>query len=171
MLEPRKSRFWRELAPGDDVQAAADGCPDGGCLLLRPGTHTMLVGLLITKPLHLFGRGLATLEGAPQDGVIPRTAVLVTKSATRATLDGLHVTTTVIPGDFDDDSHSACVTIKADQARLQACKIGPAITGVIVRCPGHDDDGRIEPTIINCRWVRGGLNRAFDQSQRKRHYL
>ena len=37
--EPASGRFWRELGPGDDIQASLDVCPEGACLLLKPGKH------------------------------------------------------------------------------------------------------------------------------------
>ena len=66
VLEPRAGRFWRELSPGDDVRAAVKACPEGGCILLRPGTHTLVpqggVGLEINHAVNIFGRGLATVQ-------------------------------------------------------------------------------------------------------------
>ena len=67
VLEPRSGRFWRELSPGDDVQAAVEACPEGGCILLRPGVYALVpqeggVGLNILRSVNLFGRGAATVQ-------------------------------------------------------------------------------------------------------------
>ena len=72
VLEPRSGRFWRELSPGDDVQAAVKACPEGGCILLRPGVHSLVpqgvplvgqsLGLQVHRAVNVFGRGLATVQ-------------------------------------------------------------------------------------------------------------
>ena len=39
VLEPANGAFDVTVAPGEDVQAALDRCPPGGCVLLLPGVH------------------------------------------------------------------------------------------------------------------------------------
>ena len=66
VLEPASGAFDVTVAPGEDVQAAIDRCPAGGCVLLLPGTHegTLVLWACANKEVHVFGRGRATLEAA-----------------------------------------------------------------------------------------------------------
>ena len=78
---PPPAAFDVTVPPGDSLQAAVSRCPAGGSILLLPGRHAG--PLVITKELHVFGRGAALLT-AEGDHVITCAAPKV-----RATLDGL----------------------------------------------------------------------------------
>ena len=47
VLEPADGTFDVTVAPGEDMQAAVDRCPPGGCVLLLPGTHE---GRIVLQP-------------------------------------------------------------------------------------------------------------------------
>ena len=63
----------------ESLQAAVDRCPDGGTVLLLPGTH--VGGAVLAKTVHLFGRGAATLRSA--------FGACVTCKGANVTLDGV----------------------------------------------------------------------------------
>ena len=142
VLEPRSGRFWRELSPGDDVQAAVGACPKGGCILLRPGTHTLAsqeAGITIRNPINIFGRGLAKIQSPGSDHIVhiappPNLSSLII-------LDGL-----VVHSSGNPDG-SVGVYVRGGSTRLQSCVIdGPSRHGLEItngsRCP---------PVVINCR--------------------
>ena len=121
-----------------------DACPEGGCLLLRPGTYTLKepsdhsqyggpsvrYGLSISRSLHIFGRGLATLlsPGPSSTGIRYHATVSIKggSSSLRATLDGLTVVTVHGPGAFSSTCHTDGVVMDYGASRLQSC----AITGL-----------------------------------------
>ena len=177
VLEPHAGRFWRELSPGDDLQAAVDACPRGACMLLRPGTHRpgtqsqeplqRRYGLRIDKRLHIFGRGQATLEGpVPLSGAVRpwdfgSTCVYLAPGAFRATLDGLVVRVPPHVGLLDEHEEfyidTEGVRVEADQARLQSLDVSGCYANVVVRgcrfsrLGAISTGSRIEPTIAKCR--------------------
>ena len=192
VLEPRSGRFWRELSPGDDVRAAVDACPEGGCILLRPGTHTIPVveqerggeqpparlGLLILRPLNIFGRGLATLQAPGCDVIVslkaPACPVRDIASlnceppppqfSTFSTLDGLVFR--AIAG-----SGQRGVLLSDSNSRLQACVIhggGLQIDSSLFEVPSPDHD-----VVINCRWAGGNVirlrNRLLERPARENY--
>ena len=155
LLEPRSGRFWRELSPGDEVQAAVDACPKYATLLLRPGTFPLaqspLAGLS-NYGVNVFGRGLSTLEAPPG---LDCAVALGTFTGQRAfALDGVTVRSAA--------GGKCGVQMTDGPARLQACVIiGPSLNGVKV-CDFFDsyhiDDDENEydeyfanAVIIDCR--------------------
>ena len=163
--EPRSGRFWRTLSPGDDVQGAADACPEGGCILLGPGNYVLtaaprirrqpdsesssgsdsearrIAGLWLDRDVCIFGRGAATLSSAEGDVIIV--------TAARAVLDGVHVRQT----SARRRPEGCGVFVSAGRARLQACDIYSA------RCFCVEIGGaETAPTVANCRCA------CFDRS-------
>ena len=162
VTEPRSGRFFAELSPGDDVQAAVDACPEGGAILLTPGHYPLVAsprrnanpppaagaaapagsrqaGLWIDRDVCVFGRGAATLESETGDVIIV--------TAARAVLDGLHVR------QASDARHAptGCgVLINGGRSRLQSCDISS-------ECCFCVEIGGAEtaPTVINCRCALG----------------
>ena len=107
VLEPAGGAFDVTVAPGEDMQAAVDACPPGGCVLLLPGTHDGSLMLIPGKEVHVFGRGQATLRTAA-GGVL-------TSRASRVTVDGL-----LLRREAGSPSSKHCVMIKSGRLRLQA---------------------------------------------------
>ena len=158
MLEP--GRFWRELSPGDDVQAAAKACPPDRCILLRPGVHVLEpraqlfslvgVGLTLFHRVHIFGRGQATVQ-SPGCGIT--VAIRGPHLGARCTLDGLTVLTVSDTGDSG-------VVMDGGPVRLQSCVItGPSRFGLQV---GNNvtlgppaAHAAPPPVITACRWAAG----------------
>ena len=146
VLEPCSGRFWRELSPGDDVEAAVKACPLGGCILLRPGVHTLApqgdpsVGLRVPRALNIFGRGLATVQSPGSGSAI---LLMVQSTDSPFALDGLIVRS------LDQQLGSTGVNIVGkSSARLQSCAItGPAFIGLQIFSASPSP-----PVIINCRW-------------------
>ena len=139
-LEPRSGRFWRELSPGDDVQAAVNTCPAGGCILLRPGTHVDQKGLIIDTPVSVFGRGQATFQSSSIDYAI---YVLSPRPGRLFALDGLVVRNV--------NTHPGVVgvMINAGSPRLQSCDIvGPRSSCGLFFI---DASPSPPPVVINCR--------------------
>ena len=60
VFEPILGAFDVTVAPGEDVQAAVERCPPGGCVLLLPGSHRGTLTLAESE-VHIFGRGEAEL--------------------------------------------------------------------------------------------------------------
>ena len=83
VLEPAGGAFDVTVAPGEDVQAAVDRCPTGGCVLLLPGVHNGQIVLAADKEVHVFGRSSATLRTTAG-------TVLSSESA-ESTFDGLAI--------------------------------------------------------------------------------
>ena len=163
MLEPRSGRFWRQLSPGDDVQAAADACPEGGCILLRPGIFDLVphvhevfdkrVGLSITTSVNLFGRGQATVQS---HGSVCTLDIYYTGSNLFA-VDGL--TVQFMQSTRRQSVSAAVSTISAAMyggfSRLQSCVItGPSYCGL--RCMATAATAAAAAlcpqVVINCRY-------------------
>ena len=159
LLEPRSGRFWRELSPGDDVQAAVNACPEGGCILLRPGVHTLVpqeegVGLEIRRAVSIFGRGAATVQSLGSTYTIIMGALSATSPFA---LDGLVVRS------VDQQAEAAGVVINSGSARLQSCAItGPSFIGLLIGGASPSP-----PVITSCRW--GG--RGYGRDRRRCFYL
>ena len=131
MLEPANGAFDVTVAPGEDVQAAVNACPPGGCVLLLPGTHAGPLALRADKEVHVFGRGQATLRAANVD--------VLTSTASKSTVDGLLVRQEGT-GDLALDSSAFCgVVVKQGALRLQACQIsGESLQGAGLWASGGD---------------------------------
>ena len=149
VLEPRSGRFWRELSPGDDVRAAVKKCPEGGCILLRPGIHTIVPrgvsGLSMWDSVNIFGRGLATVQSPGCNITI---ATDVDSPSSPFALDG------IIVRSVDNQAGRLGVAIAGGSLRLQSCAItGPNFVGLHIRGASPSP-----PMIINCRWGdEGGM--------------
>ena len=132
VLEPASGTFDVTVAPGEDVQAAVDRCPPGGCVLLLPGTYDGPLVLAVGKVVHVFGRGRATLRTAEEN--------VLTSSADASTVDGLILRREAGGG------ANYCVKINGGRLRLQACDITSA-SFVCVGITGGD------PLVAACRRV------------------
>ena len=150
VLEPCSGRFWRELSPGDDVQAAVTKCPDGGCILLRPGVHSLVPqggwGLYLEGAISLFGRGLAAVQSPGCSSTI---YINVQSPDAPFALDGLTVQS------LGQLAHSCGVVIAGGSPRLQSCAItGPSLFGLLIGGAPPSP-----PVITNCRWGdEGGMH-------------
>ena len=141
VLEPRSGRFWRELSPGDGVQAAVNACPEGGCILLRPGVHTLVpkgaLGLLMRNAVNVFGRGAATVQSP---GCADTISIRAQSPDAPFALDGLIVRSL--------DNQSYGVAIVRGSPRLQSCVItGLSFFGLHIKGASPSP-----PVITNCRW-------------------
>ena len=132
-VHPPSSGFDVTVAPGEDVQAAVEGCPPGGCVLLLPGVHAGPMVLGRDKEVHVFGGGQATLLASNE--------AALTSFAARATVDGLMLRRTA--GD-DDCFSNFCVWLEGSGLRLQSCYIwsehGNAVN--VIKCA--------DPTLVDC---------------------
>ena len=159
VLEP--ANFDAVVEPGGNIQTAIDRCRAGGSLLIRPGTYAIKTGLLITRELHVFGRGLVTLRVKKRDGITVRAA--------EATLDGLTVSRDrAAAGPAGNDVIGVLFRDFGVRARMQHCVVtgdfhhGVCMTGgcnaVVASCRIHDvrDVGIVISgvntfgTVINC---------------------
>ena len=136
--EPASGAFDVTVAPGENVQAAVDACPPGGCVLLLPGTHDWSLVLVAGKVVHLFGRGLATLRAA--------TGTVVRSEAAEGTLDGLIIRREA--GGISNNRRD-CVWIKGGRLRLQACDV----TCVKHNAPCVCIEGGADPLLAACKCV------------------
>ena len=142
--EPASGAFDVTVAPGENVQAAVDACPPGGCVLLLPGTHDGPLVLTAGKVVHVFGRGLATLHAA--------TGTVVTSESATSTLDGLIIRR--LAGDTIN-KQCDCVWIKGGRLRLQACDVTSAASSVVCVVI----DSAADPVLSACK-----CERAWDLS-------
>ena len=151
VLQPASGAFDVTVAPGENVQAAVDRCPAGGCLLLLPGTHKgpLVLGprveeneeeheqgfiqVVPDKVVHVFGRGRATLQAA--EGTV------LASTAASATVDGLILRREAGGG------RNYCVKINGGRLRLQACDITNA--ELYVHCVGISDGA--DPIVTSSR--------------------
>lgn len=118
VLEPSSGAFNVTVALGESVQAAVDACPRGGSVLLLPGIHAGPLVLTAGQEVHVFGRGLATLQSSA--------GTVVTCSAAKATLDGLSIRQNLIDLDEDGDDMPADafgLLVLGGALRLQACDV------------------------------------------------
>ena len=133
VLEPASGTFDVTVPPGEDVQAAVDRCPPGGCVLLLPGMHTRPLRLAADKEVHVFGHGRATLRTASGD--------VVASSSATATLDGL-----VIRREAGGYGRVG-VCIEGGALQLQACDIASSSSYCVWVTSG-------DPVLVSCRYVR-----------------
>ena len=132
--EPASGAFDVTVAPGEDVQAAVDACPPGGCVLLRPGTHAGPMKLAADKVVHVFGRGRAILRAAVK-------SVLKSEAAV-STADRL-----IIRREVGGDIHESAVSILEGGLRLQACDIVSAVFYCVLILSDAD------PVLAKCKCV------------------
>ena len=128
------------VAPGRPLQAAVDGCPPGGSVLLLPGTHEGPLVLGADHEVHIFGRGRAVLRTNASHVVISEAVV--------ATLDGL-----ILRRESDNLlslRNRNGVEIRGGRLRLQACDVA---------CDGRESgscvyvQGGADPTLASCTCV------------------
>ena len=141
VFEPAAGTFDVTVAPGEDVQAAVDRCPPGGCVLLLPGTHAGPLVLEADQEVHVFGRGRATLQTSTGD--------VFTSEAAKGTADGL-----VLRREAGGSGYEYGVLIKGGALRLQACDLAFACS-FSMRIEGGSD-----PMITSCRYVRNRASRG-----------
>ena len=123
------------VAPGRPVQAAVDGCPPGGSVLLLPGTHEGPLALRADQEVHVFGRGQAVLRTAAG-------RVLISLAA-KATLDGL-----ILRREQENcSSEDCCVWLGGGRLRLQACDVTCESGDCI-----HVKNGA-NPLLVSCQCV------------------
>ena len=144
VIEP--AAFDVTVAPGENVQAAVDRCPPGGCVLMLPGTHEGPLVLTADKVVHVFGRRQATL----------RTTVghVLVCDASTATVDGLLIRCESEDADFDpmadeeeDFEGDYGVWIRGGELRLQGCDL----TSTWDACVRIEGGAATNPAVIGCR--------------------
>ena len=139
VLEPVSGAFDVTVALGEDVQAAVDRCPPGGCVLLRPGRHEGPLVLGVGREVHVFGRGQATLRTTEGD--------VLTSASSNATVDGLSLKRML---SSDGDEGESAVILNSGKLRLQNCDIiSVAGCGILA-----DDDMEADLTVVRCKCVR-----------------
>ena len=123
------------VSVGSSVQAAVDGCRPGGFVLLSPGTHEG--PLSISKEVHLFGMGVATLQSDGKGSVI-------TSTAAKATVADLAIRKLPVDGASLGDYG---VWIKGGGLRLQGCDVkGEAWSGIAIEGGASTD-----PLVVGCK--------------------
>ena len=141
------------VSPREPLQAAIDRCREGGSVLLRPGAHEG--GVVLSKEVHLFGRGEATLRRAA--GVGP----VVTSTAPAATLDGLVVRQG--PCAEGEKGHNG-IMITAGSLLVRHCDVSSKSWSSI-----YVEGASANPTILGCR-LHGGTEAGifFDEGSEGR---
>ena len=148
VLVPASGAFDVTVAPGENVQAAVDACPPGGCVLLLPGAHDGPLVLAAGKVVHVFGRGRALLQTS--------TGTLVTSESATSTLDGLIIRREASHNDEEEEEveeeeeDDFSVWIKGGRLHLQACDVTSAAldsTCVVI-------EGGADPLLVSCKCAR-----------------
>ena len=123
------------VSPRESLQAAIDRCREGGSVLLLPGSYEG--GVILSKVVHLFGRGEATLWRAAGEGSV------ITSTAPVATLDGLIVRL----GPHAEGERGHCgILITAGRLLVQHCDVSSkSRSSVIV------EGASASPTILGCK--------------------
>ena len=67
---PTRTMVCATLAPGENIQAAIDACPEGQVVVLGPGTFTVASTITLTRGVVLRGSGS---QGAPDGTTIAKT--------------------------------------------------------------------------------------------------
>ena len=129
------------VAPPASIQAAVDRCREGGSILLQPGAYEG--GVVLSKEVHLYGRGEATLRFAAG------TAPVITSTAAAATVDGLVVR-------FDSKlgaGTSPGISVKGGSLLIRHCDVADLCKDNVGNfAPGiRVDGGTSRPTILGCR--------------------
>ena len=123
------------VSPREPLQAALDRCSEGGSVLLRPGASEG--GVVLSKEVHLYGRGEATLRGAMGEGPV------VTSTAPAATLDGLVVR--LGPHEEGEEGHYG-ILITAGSLLVRHCDVSSkSRSNIFVR------GASANPTILGCK--------------------
>ena len=127
------------VSPRESLQAAIDRCREGGSILLLPGAYEG--GVVLTKEVHLFGRGEATLRRAVGEGPV------ITSTVPAATLDGLIVRVGSHTGDEDDEEEGHCgILIDAGGLLVRHCDVSSqSLSSIIIQ------GASANPTILGCK--------------------
>ena len=141
VLEPPSGTFDVTVAPGEDVQAAVDRCPRGGCVLLLPGRHAGPLVLSAGQEVHVFGRGQATLRTTAR-------SVLTCRSA-KATFDNISLKRALVQAVGGDH----CVVLRAGALRLQACDV-ISVAGCGISAEAVDGAG-LDLSAVACKCALG----------------
>ena len=129
------------VSPRESLQAAIDRCREGGNILLLPGAYEG--GVVLSKEVHLFGRGEATLRRASgEEGPV------VTSTAPAATLDGLVVR--LGPHAEGEKGHFG-ILITAGSLLVRHCDVCSLSADNI-----HVAGASTSPSILGCK-VHGSL--------------
>ena len=122
------------VSPRESLQAAIDRCRAGGSVLLLPGAYEG--GVVLSKEVHLFGRGEATLRRAVGAGPV------ITSTAPAATLDGLIVRR----GPHAKGVGHYGILITAGSLLVRRCDVSSqSRSNICVRGPSAN------PTILGCK--------------------
>ena len=133
------------ISPPSSVQEAINRCTVGGSILLLPGVYEG--GIVLSKEVHLYGRGEALLRCAAKDGPV------ITSTAAAATVDGLIAR-------FDSRSCSPpegypIISIDGSCLLLRHCDVSGALSGAGTEAKftaGIEIEGSTSrPTILGCR--------------------
>ena len=127
------------VSPRESLQAAIDRCREGGSILLLPGVYEG--GVILSKEVHLYGRGEATLRRAAGEGHV------ITSTAPTATLDGLVVR--LGPHAEGEEGHLG-ILITAGSLLVRHCDVSSLSKSTI-----YVQGASANPTIIGCK-VHGG---------------
>ena len=114
--EPPSGHFFAVVRPeqgGAGIQAALDACPPDGAILLLAGVFVVAESLAVHRPVHLFGRGAATLRGKGADR---QPLAIVMASTSFASLSDVHVACT------DEGSYALYVS-NPGRLRLERCEV------------------------------------------------
>ena len=123
------------VSPREPLQAALDLCRVGGNVLLLPGAYEG--GVVLSKEVHLYGRGEATLRGAAGEGPV------ITSTAPAATLDGLIVR--LGPHAEGEEGHYG-ILITAGSLLVRHCDVSSrSRSNICVR------GASANPTILGCK--------------------
>ena len=147
------------VSPRESVQEAIDRCREGGSVLLLPGAYEG--GVVLSKEVHLFGRGEATLQGVAVDEEGGEEEAVITSTALEATLDGLIVR--VGPHAEDGVGHHG-ILITAGSLLVRHCDVSSqSLSSICVQGASAD------PTILGCKVHGGGdVGIYFDEDSKGR---
>ena len=108
-------------------------CPPGGCVLLQPGAHAGPLLLPANRPVHVFGRGQATVAYTYGHG--PWTDALLCRGGD-SSVDGVTIQLIAFPG---EEAPGSGVHVEGGgRLRLARCDVtsGAAGAAVLVDAPG-----------------------------------
>ena len=112
--EPLSGRFSVICRPeegGEGIQRAIANCEEGGAILLLEGVYHVTRKLLISRSVHIFGRGRVELRGS-----VSRFQDMIESTSPSATLDRLRI-------DNQTEAHSCTLVIASGHLRLQGCDV------------------------------------------------
>ena len=161
VVEPASREFDVTVAPDEDIQAAIDACPPGGCVLLRAGIHAAEAPVMLNnKSIYIFGRCAATITCA--------SGVVINTLAARATLVGLTLVALKMPSPHMQDPYFVVNLNPGSRVRIQACRVdGGGERDFGIHIDSCDDvvldDVTIKRVTVCCVWVGPCKTfRAFD---------